>query len=357
MQLMVTENHEKVCQVIAQRVKRVIDEKPDAKLVLCTGGTTTPMYHILVDWYQQGLVDFSGVTTINLDEYFGLAPDHPQSYRYYMDTNFFNHINIDKARTFVADGLGDPQEAAKALDDAISRGGAPDLLLLGIGRNGHIAFNEAGTSLTAGAHVVHLDESTIEANARFFNGDELVPRQALTVGMRGIMSAKEIILMANGETKKDAINGLLCNNDITTQNPSTFLKVHSNATVVIDEGLAIAAACHSGLGFFKDFTENTVRRYTTDIVHDEAHHRFVVYNQYGTKMGLIGYKKTGDTLHANHTEVDKAFEGQGVAGRLLGALVDYARQNGYKIVPVCSYVEHVFKRSPKKYADVTAPLN
>lgn len=238
MKVIVTESYEESCRTAAGMIRDLIAEKPNAKLGLATGGTPVPIYKNLIEMNQKGEVDFAGVHTVNLDEYIGIEGTHPQSYRYFMNTNLFDHINIDKANTYVASGIGDPDKNAAELEAKVFEGGTPDLQLLGIGNNGHIAFNEAGDHLVAVSHIEKLTESTIEANARFFEKKEDVPTTSITMGMRGILAAKMPLLVATGAAKAEAIRGLLTNDDITTQNPSTFLKLHPNTVVIIDKELA-----------------------------------------------------------------------------------------------------------------------
>jgi glucosamine-6-phosphate deaminase len=241
MKVIITPSYEESCAVAADLFRSLIQNKPDAKLGLATGSTPVAIYRDLIRMYREGELDFSQVRTVNLDEYCGLPGTHPQSYRYFMDSNFFDHINIDKANTFVAGGEGDPEANACELEEKVHEGGAVDLQLLGIGNNGHIAFNEAAESLHAKAHVEVLTESTIQANARFFDSIDEVPTKAITMGMGGILSAKKIVLLATGPAKAEAIRGLLTNDVITTLNPSTLLKLHSDVVVIIDEALAAAA--------------------------------------------------------------------------------------------------------------------
>ena len=209
-------------------------------LGLATGGTPVPMYKKLIEANKAGKVDFSAVRTVNLDEYCGIPGTHDQSYRYFMDSNLFDHINIDKANTYVAKGMGDAQANAAELEAKVREGGAADLQLLGIGNNGHIAFNEAADVLHATAHIEQLTESTINANARFFEKKEDVPTTAITMGMGDILAAKCVVLIATGLAKTSAIKGLIMDDVITTQNPSSMLKMHENVVVVIDEELAAA---------------------------------------------------------------------------------------------------------------------
>ena len=240
MKVIVTNSYDETCAVIANMIKELVNAKPDAKLGLATGGTPVPIYKKLIEMNKAGEVDFSRVHTVNLDEYCGIPGTHDQSYRYFMDTNLFDHINIDKKNTFVASGMGDFEANARELEEKVREGGAADLQLLGIGNNGHIAFNEASDHLIAVAHIEKLTESTINANARFFEKKEDVPTMAITMGMGDILAAKKVVLAATGLAKVPAIKGLIMDDVITTQNPSTMLKMHEDAVVVIDRELADA---------------------------------------------------------------------------------------------------------------------
>ncbi len=240
MKVIVTNSYDETCAVIANMIKELVNAKPDAKLGLATGGTPVPIYKKLIEMNKAGEVDFSRVHTVNLDEYCGIPGTHDQSYRYFMDTNLFDYINIDKKNTFVASGMGDFEANARELEEKVREGGAADLQLLGIGNNGHIAFNEASDHLIAVAHTEKLTESTINANARFFEKKEDVPTMAITMGMGDILAAKKVVLAATGLAKVPAIKGLIMDDVITTQNPSTMLKMHDDAVVVIDRELADA---------------------------------------------------------------------------------------------------------------------
>ena len=240
MKVIVTNSYDETCAVIANMIKELVNAKPDAKLGLATGGTPVPIYKKLIEMNKAGEVDFSRVHTVNLDEYCGIPGTHDQSYRYFMDTNLFDHINIDKKNTFVASGMGDFEANARELEEKVREGGAADLQLLGIGNNGHIAFNEASDHLIAVAHTEKLTESTINANARFFEKKEDVPTMAITMGMGDILAAKKVVLAATGLAKVPALKGLIMDDVITTQNPSTMLKMHDDAVVVIDRELADA---------------------------------------------------------------------------------------------------------------------
>ena len=240
MKVIVTNSYDETCGVIAGMIKDLVNEKPDCKLGLATGGTPVPIYKKLIEMNKAGQVDFARVRTVNLDEYCGIPGTHDQSYRYFMDTNLFDHINIDKNNTFVASGMGDYEANAAELERMVREGGPADLQLLGIGNNGHIAFNEAADQLVAVAHTEQLTESTIEANARFFEKKEDVPTMAITMGMGDILAAKKVGLAATGLAKVPAIKGLIMDDFITTHNPSTLLKLHADAVVVIDRELADA---------------------------------------------------------------------------------------------------------------------
>lgn len=233
-----TDDYGQSCFAVAEIISQLVAERPTAKLGLASGATPIPVYTELIRRHREKKLDFSRVRTVNLDEYLGLAPDSPQSYHSYMNQYFFNHINILKANTYVPSGLGDPAENAKELERKLYEGGPPDLQLLGIGTNGHIGFNEAGDSVIAHSHTAHLSDETIRANARYFQRLSDVPLMALTVGMRGILAAKQIVLLATGPAKAKAMAGLLSGSAVTPRNPATFLKLHQHVTVVIDKALA-----------------------------------------------------------------------------------------------------------------------
>ena len=209
--------------------------KPDCVLGLATGSTPIGAYKRLVEGYEAGDLDFSQVKTYNLDEYRGLPGTHDQSYRYFMNVNLFDHVNIDKANTHVPDGLMEDYEAACAeYDAAVAAGGGQDLQLLGIGNNGHIGFNEPGDAFVKGTHCVDLTESTIQANSRLFDSIDDVPRQAYTMGIGTIMAAKMVLVMANGEVKAQAVHDMIYG-PITPSCQASILQLHPNVVVVADE--------------------------------------------------------------------------------------------------------------------------
>ena len=238
MRLMITESYEELSKAAAEEFAKVIKEKPNAVLGLATGGSPVGMYKELIKMYEKNELDFSKVTTVNLDEYIGLNPEHNQSYRHFMNENLFNHININIANTFVPNGLADNLEVeCKEYDKKIMELGGIDIQLLGVGNNGHIAFNEPDEQLSAGTHVISLTENTIEANSRFFENINDVPKKAITMGLGGIMKAKKIILIASGESKAEAIKGLF-SGKITTDNPASMLQRHRDVTVIVDKEAA-----------------------------------------------------------------------------------------------------------------------
>ena len=219
----------------AQIIAAEIAHNPACLLGLATGSTPEGAYRYLVDWYKQGLLSFKDVRSVNLDEYVGLAPDHDQSYRYFMQSNLFDHVDIDPANTRVPDGLTrDAKAFCDEYDAFIRAQGYVDLQLLGIGRNGHIGFNEPGGCFVKETHVVDLAESTIDANARFFASRDDVPKQAISMGMGAIMGAKKVLLCASGEEKADAICGSVLG-AISPSCPACILQLDPDVIVVVDE--------------------------------------------------------------------------------------------------------------------------
>ncbi|MCH3942811.1 MAG: glucosamine-6-phosphate deaminase [Atopobiaceae bacterium] len=215
--------------------------KSDATLGLATGTTPIGAYKQLIKWYEKGDVDFSEVHTYNLDEYRGLTHDDVQSYHYFMHENFFDHINIDPDNVHVPDGSNpDADAACAAYDKIVKDAGYVDLQLLGIGRNGHIGFNEPDAAFSKGTHMVDLTESTIKANSRLFEHEEDVPRQAYTMGVQTIMHARMILVAASGADKAEAVYDMIYG-PVTPQVPASILQLHTNCVVVADE--AALAKC------------------------------------------------------------------------------------------------------------------
>lgn len=209
--------------------------KPNAVLGLATGGTPVGTYKQLIEWYNKGDIDFSEVTTINLDEYRGLPRTHEQSYWYFMHDNFFNHVNVPESRIHVPDGANPDDKAACAEYDAIIKSsGGIDLQLLGIGTDGHIGFNEPGQAFELQTHCVDLTESTIKSNQRFFGEDENVPSQAYTIGIKTIMQARKVLMVVNGANKAEIVKKALFG-PVTPEVPASILQMHPDFTLVGDE--------------------------------------------------------------------------------------------------------------------------
>lgn len=208
--------------------------KPDCVLGLATGSSPVGTYDQLVEWYEKGDLNFSKVTSINLDEYKGLSGENPQSYRYFMNRHLFDRVNIDKARTFVPNGMeSDSQKACAQYNAVIRSVGRVDMQLLGLGHNGHIGFNEPGEAFEKETHCVDLAPSTIEANKRFFENEEEVPRQAYTMGIKSIMQAMKILVIVSGADKADAVAKAFAG-PVTPEVPASVLQLHNDVTLVAD---------------------------------------------------------------------------------------------------------------------------
>lgn len=228
-------DYEDMSRKAANIISSEVILKPDCVLGLATGSTPIGTYKNLIRSYENGDLDFSDVTSVNLDEYKGLGLDHDQSYRYFMNHNLFDHINIDKARTFVPDGLeADSDKACQAYNDIIAGCGGIDLQLLGLGHNGHIGFNEPADEFEKETHCVDLTESTIEANKRFFASEADVPRQAYTMGIKTIMQARKVLVVVSGIDKADILAKVV-NGPVTPAVPASILQMHNDVIIVADE--------------------------------------------------------------------------------------------------------------------------
>lgn len=238
MQTLVFENAHQVGQATATLIAAQILRKPDSIIGLATGSTPIPAYEALIAMYQAGVLDFSKVTSFNLDEYVGISPEHVCSYHRFMQDHLFSHINISPAQVHIPDGNAeDIHAAAKAYDAAILAAGGIDLQLLGIGRNGHIGFNEPGEHFVYGCHKVRLSDSTIQANQRFFDSIEDVPRSAVSLGIGSIMQARQVLLVATGEDKAEAVRRAL-EEDVSPQWQASILRTHPEAIFLLDEAAA-----------------------------------------------------------------------------------------------------------------------
>lgn len=234
MEIIKLNNPEAVGERTAKFFIKAIEKKPNAVLGLATGSSPLPTYQELIQAHHEGAVSFKNVKTFNLDEYIGLKPDDNHSYRHFMNENLFNHLDIKKSNTHIPSVQ--PQDLAhpEQYDELIEQAGGIDVQLLGLGVNGHIGFNEPGTSFASLTSVVNLTPSTIEANARFFNNKNEVPTQAVSMGLGSIMKAKKIILIATGENKAEAIKHLV-NDEPNEQWPVTILKNHPDVVVIVDQ--------------------------------------------------------------------------------------------------------------------------
>ena len=235
MKIIKAKDYKDMSRKAANIISAQVIMKPNCVLGLATGSTPIGTYQQLVEWYNKGDLDFSEVTSVNLDEYKGLTRDNDQSYYYFMNENLFKHVNINKERTHLPDGT--QPDAAKACADynnVIASVGGIDLQLLGMGLNGHIGFNEPDEYFSKGTHCVNLTESTIEANKRFFASADDVPRQAYTMGVQTIMLARRIVLVVSGENKAETVREAFFG-PVTPQVPASILQLHSDAIVVADE--------------------------------------------------------------------------------------------------------------------------
>lgn len=235
MQIIKVKTYEEMSRKAANVMSAQIIIKPDSVIGLATGSTPIGLYNQLADWYKKGDIDFSLVRSVNLDEYVGLSGNDEQSYRRFMNENLFNKINIKPENTFVPNGKAeDLEKECREYDRNIENLGGIDMQLLGIGHDGHIGFNEPDTCFVKNTHVVDLTEKTIEANARFFESKDLVPKQAITMGMVSIMQAKKILFVANGPDKKEIVEKAFMG-PITPEVPASILQLHKDITVIYSE--------------------------------------------------------------------------------------------------------------------------
>jgi len=235
MRIVKTKDYAELSRKAANIIASQVIMKPDCVLGLATGSSPLGTYKELIDRYNTGDLDFSEIKSVNLDEYKGLTRDNDQSYYYFMYNNFFKHINIDMANTNVPDGTeADSDVACSKYNKIIESVGGIDLQLLGIGRNGHIGFNEPDDEFVKLTHCVDLQPSTIEANKRFFASIDDVPKQAYTMGIQTIMQAKKVLLIASGEDKAEAVKAAFFG-PVTPKVPASILQLHSDCVVVADE--------------------------------------------------------------------------------------------------------------------------
>ena len=238
MQIHIYDTPELAAKAAAALIAAAILDKPDMVLGLPTGSSPVGAYRELARMNREGLIDFSRVTTFNLDEYIGLDGSHEQSYRYFMNDNLFDHVNIDKANTHVPCGTGDdPEKNARDYEAAIAQKGGVDLQFMGIGRNGHIGFNEPADAFPDKTSIIELTQSTIEANKRFFASADEVPRRAISMGVGTIMRARRTLLIATGADKAEAVRGMV-NGEVTPRLPASALRFHPDCVVILDKAAA-----------------------------------------------------------------------------------------------------------------------
>ncbi len=234
MKLIRANSYQDMSRKAANLISAQVIMKPSCVLGLATGGTPEGVYKQLIDWYNKGDLDFSQVTSINLDEYVGLNHSHEQSYWYFMQKHFFEHINIRPSHIFVPDGANpDADTVCREYDRIIQHFGGIDLQLLGIGVDGHIGFNEPGAAFELGTHRVRLQNSTIQANKRYFASEADVPTEAYTMGIKTIMQARKVLLIASGSAKANIMREALYG-PVTPQVPASILQMHPDLTVVVD---------------------------------------------------------------------------------------------------------------------------
>ena len=235
MRVYVGKNYEEMSRIAANVLSAQVTMKPDCVLGLATGSTPIGTYKVLIERYEKGDLDFSQVKSINLDEYVGLSGEHDQSYRYFMNTNLFDHINIKKENTNVPNGLAEDVDAECArYNEVINTLGPIDIQVLGMGHNGHIGFNEPSNVFELETHKVDLAQTTIDANARFFASADEVPRQALTMGIKTIMQAKAVLVVVNGIGKAEIVKKAFTG-PVTPEVPASILQMHPNVILVGDE--------------------------------------------------------------------------------------------------------------------------
>ena len=238
MRIIVCENYEEVSKKAAQMILSQVTLKPNSVLGLATGSTPIGMYENLVKFNKKGDIDFSEVRTFNLDEYYNLPKNNDQSYHYFMHKNLFDHININPANVHIPNGMTDDVNAeCKRYDELIKEADGVDIQVLGIGNNAHIGFNEPTVSFEKGTHLVELEESTIEANSRFFDNIGDVPKKAITMGVGSIFKSRKIMLIATGENKAAAIYNTVYGK-VAPEVPASILQFHSDIVLILDKEAA-----------------------------------------------------------------------------------------------------------------------
>jgi glucosamine-6-phosphate deaminase len=236
MKILEVRDYHEMSSIAAKIIIEKVQSKPDAKLGLATGGTPIGLYKELIQDYRSNGTSYERVCTYNLDEYVGINSEDSNSYRYFMEKHLFAHINVPESHIHIPDGTAEDLEAeCERYDDELNRGKGVDIQILGIGSNGHIGFNEPGTSFSSNTHIVELAETTRKANARFFQRLEDVPTHAITMGIASILKAKHILLLVSGINKAKVMKQLLSTDEVDETLPASALKRHHNVTVIADE--------------------------------------------------------------------------------------------------------------------------
>ncbi|WCK53545.1 glucosamine-6-phosphate deaminase [Aneurinibacillus sp. Ricciae_BoGa-3] len=241
MKLNQVQNYDEMSRQAASILISQVRQNPSSTLGLATGGTPLGIYACMVADHRENATSYAQVSTVNLDEYVGLKESDSQSYHFYMQRNLFSHIDIPRDATHIPNGMSpDLLAECRRYDDLLNSLNGVDIQLLGIGANGHIGFNEPGTSFQARTHIVELTETTRAANGRYFPSLQDVPHKAITMGIASIMESRHILLLASGTNKAEAVYALFCD-EVSEQNPSSILKKHANVTVIADEAALILA--------------------------------------------------------------------------------------------------------------------
>ncbi len=262
MRVIITESADHVAHIAADFVCETLTPGQDRVLGLATGSTPVRLYGELVQRHHAGAVSFARASSFNLDEYVGLAPEHPQSYRAFMNRELFDHVDIDPSRAHVPDGLADPADEARRYEQAISDAGGIDLQVLGIGRNGHIGFNEPTSSLASRTRLKTLAPSTIEANSRFFAPGETPPRLAITMGIGTILEARRVLLLATGRAKAPAVRNAV-EGPLSAMVPASALQWHNDAVILVDRD---AASLLQQIEYY-EHVESEARRFAAEQCH------------------------------------------------------------------------------------------
>lgn len=257
MKIIITEDYEQMSRYAARILASQLTLKPESVLGLATGGTVKGMYQRLIAFHREEGLDFSKATAFNLDEYTPISPEDPQSYHRFMQEQLFRHVNFREGSTHIPDGLAvDVEGECRRYEASIRQAGGMDIQVLGIGRNGHIGFNEPDITFEAGTHQVTLDEQTIQDNARFFSSVEAVPKRAISMGIKTIMHARRILLLASGHEKSDAVHRMIYGK-ITPALPASILQLHPDVILVLDRSAAqllSEEALHGGEPFKEDLS-------------------------------------------------------------------------------------------------------